>query len=997
MGYYADLIRDEKLLREVQRSTGRDDITQTDVDKLEALVWEVADACGLLFDRIPLTFRQYTEHNIRHCRNLIYLMGRFIPAETLERLNALELSILILSALLHDSGMVVSDKEKAEALESAQFHDFAMRRPEYATAAKEARENGEEYKAGLIDDALLAEYYRKLHPERAAAFVKEQFKGRLTFRDTDFTKALLQVCESHAWGVQESNDPTDPNKSVRHLETRRSIHNVPVNLQYLACCLRLADIMDFDRSRTPMAVFQHTMITEAVSWQEWNKHLSVTGWHINEREVQYTTECEKPAYYVAVMEFLDWIDAELRDCRRLIMQAAPATIAEKYMLYLPPVVDRYKVEMADENYVAGAFRFQLDYERIMQLLMDKSLYPDPSLFLRELLQNSLDACRHAEAIAREHRYPGYEPHIVVWDHSDDPDDPRIVFQDNGMGMSRQIVERYFMQTGRSYYRSAEFDYERQRLAEKGIEVEACSRFGIGILACFMIGDRIEVETYRHGSRPLHIDIEGPTKYFTIRQLPEPKPERFCQAPNSYEQDGPPGYPGTRITVHLRGKSTVAVLETLDVFAANVDYDLSVNLPGEDCARIVRRLRWEPSIPDPAEHMGPFYRAASGLSAHPIGDVLQASRIELEQYEFSEYLRGSLWLWLLRGPSGGVSIERGCLAIDGDTVACTGLASLIGSAQTFVSLPSGVQWRDLSWAVQSADVDDSDISVHFRDVWQAHGNQKAKLSRGESDLIEQCLLAMSNVWCGLTSEERQITLTALTKGQPIDKQWYAVPGLPEKLLSSNHDWILNPPRLNVSFRLPNRPRDLALHGIRIPGGVVHWDPSRGAAKKVEIGDFPGGAQIDARSPAAPIPAASRLFVTAEQGEHVLGALWRAIARHACVLAFSRSHDANWRSWFSSLLSPNLQNQPLIHAMEIEREFLRSKASYSMHQSDGSTCFMYREEIVTKVGRWIPLVPLLGTGNYKGIWLEDDIINEFLIRDLQRRNGDHGLEEVQIVTS
>ena len=78
--------------------------------------------------------------------------------------------------------------------------------------------------------------------------------------------------------------------------------------------------------------------------------------------------------------------------------------ADRYKLLLPQVVDRHKVRMADPSYVAGVFWFQLEYENILALLMDRSLYPDPSLFLRELLQNALDACRRKEADMARHAW-----------------------------------------------------------------------------------------------------------------------------------------------------------------------------------------------------------------------------------------------------------------------------------------------------------------------------------------------------------------------------------------------------------------------------------------------------------------------------------------------------------------------------------------------------------------------------------------------------------------
>src|SRR5207244_436448 len=112
--------------------------------------------------------------------------------------------------------------------------------------------------------------------------------------------------------------------------------------------------------------------------------------------------------------------------------------------------------------------------------------------------------RLAGARAQSAKDNSYEPRIVVWDYSTDEENPRVVFQDNGIGMSLSTVEAYFMRVGRSYYRSREFEAERDRLRTQGVDLEACSQFGIGILSCFLVADRFEVSTYQYGAEPLEI-------------------------------------------------------------------------------------------------------------------------------------------------------------------------------------------------------------------------------------------------------------------------------------------------------------------------------------------------------------------------------------------------------------------------------------------------------------------------------------------------------------
>jgi hypothetical protein len=66
---------------------------------------------------------------------------------------------------------------------------------------------------------------------------------------------------------------------------------------------------------------------------------------------------------------LDWVDRELQVCLTLINEF-PQGDADRYELNLSPVSERTKIRMANPRIVAGGFRFQLEYDRIMQLLMD---------------------------------------------------------------------------------------------------------------------------------------------------------------------------------------------------------------------------------------------------------------------------------------------------------------------------------------------------------------------------------------------------------------------------------------------------------------------------------------------------------------------------------------------------------------------------------------------------------------------------------------------------
>ena len=171
MGEHAERLDKLVLIKELRKSAGRDEVDQSDVTKLEGLIAEVADRVGEDLKQVGRTFQQYTSHDLRHCLNVLRHMARFIPKKTREQLNALELALLVLAGLLHDTGMVVSDDEKADELKSDEFRRFLDRHAGRRDAMAKAEAAGEEWLATAIGDAIRARQEVLLqayeaHPER---------------------------------------------------------------------------------------------------------------------------------------------------------------------------------------------------------------------------------------------------------------------------------------------------------------------------------------------------------------------------------------------------------------------------------------------------------------------------------------------------------------------------------------------------------------------------------------------------------------------------------------------------------------------------------------------------------------------------------------------------------------------------------------------------------------------------------------------------------------
>lgn len=122
-------------------------------------------------------------------------------------------------------------------------------------------------------------------------------------------------------------------------------------------------------------------------------------------------------------------------------------------------------------------RFQVNLKGIISLLSD-NLYSNPGVYIRELLQNGVDAIA-----ARRLVEPAFTTERI--DIEVTPGDtPTVVFQDNGVGLTEEEVARFLATIGESS--------KRNELGKA--RADFIGQFGIGLLSCFMVAEEIVVIT-----------------------------------------------------------------------------------------------------------------------------------------------------------------------------------------------------------------------------------------------------------------------------------------------------------------------------------------------------------------------------------------------------------------------------------------------------------------------------------------------------------------------
>jgi len=474
---------------------------------------------------------EYTLHDDIHLFRVLYLMERLLTKKVIDNLSIPERMLLIISAFFHDIGMAPDEREvitwkkiwdispeienDEEQKLLNQFKRYCDARPDQQEIIYKLILEGNHSQSSIIKSYLLTNFIRQTHAERSIEIIEKYWNEKIRYRDTDLTVDLANICQSH-------NE--DALKLLEFEKYYPCGNNTYVCLPLLGIILRLADILDFDAKRTPLILYSHLYVRNPVSVKEWEKHRAIENWDINSNIIQFNAKCTHPAIEASIHEFCNIIDRELSLCNNIIsiLDEFNQTKSRSIQIKLPFQVTRKNIETKKNLhnqplYTYKDTKFSLSKRQVIDLLMGTKLYGNPEIALRELLQNSIDACLLRQAQERKWGYSKFEPEITVKYYFENDEDILEV-TDNGTGMDQYIIDNYYSRVGSSFYKSTDFFNLK---SESNADFTPTSRFGIGILSCFMVADSLIVDTKRvlgpHKSTDsLNITVEGQESIFVIK-------------------------------------------------------------------------------------------------------------------------------------------------------------------------------------------------------------------------------------------------------------------------------------------------------------------------------------------------------------------------------------------------------------------------------------------------------------------------------------------------
>ena len=448
----------------------------------------VADFDAWLNDSKLPFFADYTDHGSKHLTQVLATGVGLMTKEARQHFTSGDAAVLVIATLLHDCALHLSEagfwelvKGKAAAWQIPGFdtHPWPELWDDFLFSAKRWDDRklndvfGElrsgEMRSGVRDPfdhfsnladsdrKLIGEFIRAHHPRMAHEFARFGVPGPSTEPikvdkrlNTELTDIAGLIARSHGLPVRQCVDYL---AGKYHRREFQGVHAV-----YVMALLRVADYLQIQADRANPIAFRYRHIPSPLSRQEWKAHNAVsniTQTHDDPESLEIQAKPDDVRTLLRLKEWLAGIQIEL--------DASWAVLGEIYgshpdLRHLGLILRRVRSNLDDVDafaktveYVPRRIEFDVARAQLLKLLI-RPLYGDqPSIGVRELIQNAVDAVRELWFLQERHKELRGAPlieqrgDVEVW--LDDPDESGFAWlavSDRGVGMTEAVVRDYFL-------------------------------------------------------------------------------------------------------------------------------------------------------------------------------------------------------------------------------------------------------------------------------------------------------------------------------------------------------------------------------------------------------------------------------------------------------------------------------------------------------------------------------------------------------------------------
>lgn len=489
------------------------------------------DRAGDLVEEIAKDIPGLTIHDITHLDALWEVADTILGEYGGEKdydINPAEAFVLGGAILLHDAGMSLAAwKDGRSGIKKLPEW------PELLTAAFKAAGCDKPSKKQLaappleVEQAVVARILRDRHAKVAEELLEQRWFGKHQYSlledqdlHTAFAVMIGEIARSHWQSVAELE------RIFQGPEVNTPFCGWTIDRLKIACILRCADAAQIDNRRAQG--FKRALRRP--------KGVSDTHWRMQEQLYPPTlTKGANDALNYAIgskfkiedaeawwlaFDTLSMIDRELRDVHALLADTNRRPFAARRVCNIESPERLAQAIGTDGWHPIDAHVHVGDLPRLVHTLGGEALYGnDRSVVIRELMQNGADAIR---AHRKLKSLPDDWGQITVRTGKEGESE-WLEVEDNGIGLSTQVVRNFLLNFTASYWGSSAMREEFPTLAQ---DFAPTGKFGIGFFCVFMIGDHIRITSKRvNTDKQIVVEFLAGVATRPIVRAPRPDEER----------------------------------------------------------------------------------------------------------------------------------------------------------------------------------------------------------------------------------------------------------------------------------------------------------------------------------------------------------------------------------------------------------------------------------------------------------------------------------------
>ncbi len=465
-------------------------------------------------------FPEYTNHGIHHINELLKCSEEIIHDDAFLILDSKNIGILISAIYIHDIGMslnlshfnkMIRDNKPVLDFDKTTFKELWKQYLEESSKWTDDNKKAilgkvtsppnsyqfDKNEITLIDRRFIGEFIRRHHPRIGhEIFIEGLTIENGTFKLIDlepfdlvtggsnireaFQKTIGLIARSHGIDFRKANS------ALKDIDNSNWMNFLGVKTTFLMAILRIADYFLIDSNRIFSAIFMFRNFESHLSQHEFFKHDAILDRSMDRTDIESIRFTVKSGIsnnlYLSIKSLFESIQTEL--------DRTWAILGEAYSLQNDLANLKLKYRRVTSNLFGDAFtdsspivygEVKLTFSPTLLPLLSRKLYTNRLSALRELVQNSVDAC-----LLRKINDDVYNPLIEI-----EFTDQELIIKDNGIGMNFYDICNYFLKIGRT------------SKIEKYYYESVVGKFGIGVLSVFNLGNKALITTKSYQSNEIY--------------------------------------------------------------------------------------------------------------------------------------------------------------------------------------------------------------------------------------------------------------------------------------------------------------------------------------------------------------------------------------------------------------------------------------------------------------------------------------------------------------